>query len=88
MVLVLHGKATKNALSNKAYREKFKVNNPNAPLISALVKANVKVYVCGQSLAYSGYTKQELHTDVQHALSALTTLVYYQNLNYQLITFN
>jgi len=88
IVLVLHGAATKNALSDKAYLEKFKVDNPNSKLIEALTQDDVKVYVCGQSFTHRKYSKEELSNNVKMSLSALTALVYYQSKGYQLITFN
>jgi len=88
LVLVLHGAATKNALSDKAFQREFKINNPNTELIKALKKANVKVYVCGQSFAYKGYQNNDLSKNVSLSLSALTALVHYQTAGYQLITFN
>ena len=54
IVLVLHGAAPKNALSDKAFQREFKIDNPNTTLIKALNKADVKVYVCGQSFAPPG----------------------------------
>jgi len=88
IVVVLHGAATKNSLSDKAYKEKFKINNPNSKLIEALTEDNVKVYVCGQSFTHRKYSKEELSNNVKMSLSALTALVYYQSKGYQLITFN
>jgi len=88
IVLVLHGAATKNALSDKAFQREFKTNNPNNKLIKALYKANVKVYVCGQSFAYKGYERSDLSKNVALSLSALTALIHYQTEGYQLITFN
>ncbi len=88
IVLVLHGAATKNALSDKSFQREFKINNPNTKLIKALHKANVKIYVCGQSFAHKGYQKRDLSKNVTLSLSALTALIYYQTEGYQLITFN
>jgi intracellular sulfur oxidation DsrE/DsrF family protein len=88
IVLVLHGAATKNALSNEAYNKKFKVDNPNSELIDALTQDDVKVYVCGQSFSHRNYSKEELSKNIKMSLSALTALVYYQSQGYQLITFN
>jgi intracellular sulfur oxidation DsrE/DsrF family protein len=88
IALVLHGEATKNALSDAAYMKKFKVNNPNNELLKALEKTKVEMYVCGQSFMHHGYRNMDLNENVQLALSALTALTYYQTEGYQLITFN
>jgi len=88
VVLILHGAATKNAISDKAFQKAFKIDNPNTELIKALNNSAVKVYVCGQSFLHQGYERKDLSKDVKLSLSALTTLVYYQSEGYQLITFN
>ncbi|MEN8125585.1 MAG: DsrE family protein [Bacteroidota bacterium] len=88
IVLVLHGKAIKNALNDGSFKKKYKISNPNAKLLTALKKADVKTYVCAQSLIHKGYHKNDLSNDVELSLSALTALVYYQDKGYQLITFN
>ena len=88
IVLVLHGKATKNVLNDDAFMKKYKTENPNSKLIAALKEVGVKTYVCGQSLTYHGFQKNDLSKNVGMSLSALTALVYYQTKGYQLISFN
>ena len=88
IVLVLHGKATKNVLNDASFMKKYKTANPNLKLIAALKKVGVKTYVCGQSLTYHGFNKNDLSTNAEMSLSALTALVYYQTNGYQLISFN
>ncbi len=88
IVLILHGAATKNVLSDKAFKREFKMLNPNTELIKALKKVNVDIFVCGQSFAFKGYARNDLSKNVELSLSALTALVKYQSEGYQLITFN
>ena len=88
LVIVLHGAATKNALSDKAFKKNYKSKNPNTDLIAALQEKNVQIYVCGQSLLSKGYDAQDVSKNVQVSLSALTALVKYQEDGYQLINFN
>lgn len=88
IILVLHGTATKNVLTDKAFKREFHVSNPNTDLIKALKKENVRFFVCGQSFAHKGYKKNDLSSNVKLSLSALTALVKYQSEGYQLITFN
>ncbi len=88
IVLVLHGAATKNALSDSAFKKRFHFNNPNYEILEDLKKAGVKTYVCGQSFTYKGFENKELSKNVELSLSALTALVYYQNNGYALISFN
>jgi intracellular sulfur oxidation DsrE/DsrF family protein len=88
LVIVLHGAATKDALSDTAFNKSYKRNNPNSGLMAALKNKNVKIYVCGQSLLSKGYNNEDVSEDVQVSLSALTALVKYQTDGYQLINFN
>lgn len=88
VAVILHGAATKSALSNNAYQNQFETNNPNSELIQKLKNANVELYVCGQSYFASGFNLNDKSTDIKLALSALTALVEYQTNGYQLINFN
>jgi intracellular sulfur oxidation DsrE/DsrF family protein len=88
VAFVLHGAAAKDALSNKAYKEQFGIENPNAPLISALRTANVDIFVCGQSYKSRGFPIKGIAKDVKLSLSALTALVEYQENGYKIINFN
>lgn len=88
VAVILHGAATKSALSNDAYQKQFETSNPNSELIQKLKNANVAIYVCGQSYLANGFKLDEKSDDVKLALSALTALVEYQTNGYQLINFN
>lgn len=88
VAVILHGAATKSALSSDAYQKKFETSNPNSDLIRKLNNADVAIYVCGQSYFASGYQLNDKSSDVKLALSALTALVEYQTNGYQLINFN
>ncbi|WP_405609922.1 DsrE family protein [Polaribacter sp. Asnod1-A03] len=87
LALVLHGSSTKDALSSSVYKEKFKVDNPNKQLIKSLSDVGVEVFLCGQSMSYSGYNKADLLPEVKVALSAMSVLTVYQMKNYSLIKF-
>ncbi|TYP99073.1 intracellular sulfur oxidation DsrE/DsrF family protein [Tenacibaculum adriaticum] len=88
VVLVLHGKATKNALNDVGFEKKFGHKNPNSELLAALKKSNVSTFVCGQSFTARGYKRDDLSSNVKISLSALTALVEYQSKGYQIINFN
>lgn len=88
VAVVIHGRAVKDYTTNEVYLDKYGVKNPNAGLIKELKEAGVKTYMCGQSFAYQGYTKDQLSTHSKLALSAMTALVYFQANGYQLINFN
>jgi len=88
MVVIFHGKATKDILSQRAYKEKFRKKNPNLDLLNKLNAHNVKIYVCGQSATHLGIERQQVAKSVKFALSALSVLTEYQSQGYQLIDFN
>ena len=86
-VIVLHGAAAKDALSDAAYQERHGTDNPNSALLAALREAGVEIYLCGQSAAYNGYAPEDLNGSVELSLSAMTALIEYQSLGYGLIAF-
>ena len=86
--IVLHGKAGKDILNNKAYNKRLLSNNPNAELLKKLHTAGVQVIVCGQTVEFSEYKRNEILPFVDVSLSAITALVSLQKQGYQLITFN
>ena len=88
VVLVLHSAATKSVLNKKAYKERFRKDNPNLGLINKLNKAGVDIFVCGQSALSHKIARNEVNKSVKFALSTLTVLTEYQSIGYQLIDFN
>ena len=88
IVVVLHGAAVKNALTEKTFKKAYKTKHPNTDLISELVEKGVKIYVCGQSMKSKGYDAKDISEDVKISLSALTALVKYQSEGFQIINFN
>ena len=87
LALVVHGAASKDMLSNAAYKSRFGVDNPNAPLLAALQSKGVRVILCGQTAAHRGFSRPELAPGVEIALSAMTALVVLQSEGYELIAF-
>lgn len=72
LALVVHGKAANDLLHNKARAEKELVENPNLPLLQALLDNNTQVFLCGQTAAYYGIKNEDLYQGVQMSLSAMT----------------
>ena len=87
LALVVHGAAGKDMLSSAAYKSRFGVENPNAPLLAALRAQGVRVLLCGQTAAHKGFAREELAPGVELALSAMTALVALQADGYALISF-
>ena len=54
-VIVFHSKGSDDAvLDNAHYRAKYGVDNPNLPVLAALRRQGVRLYVCGQELLADG----------------------------------
>lgn len=83
----IHNLASKDALSNAAYQERYGMNNPNLPLLEALKEAGAEIYICGQSIHSRKIDRTELAAPVKVALSAMTVLITKQNEGYRLIAF-
>ena len=72
VAIVVHGAAAKDVLTNEAYRKRHGSDNPNVPLLEALKRAGVRVYLCGQTAGSRGLVAADLAPSVQMALSAIT----------------
>ena len=72
IAVVVHGSATRDVLTQKAYQEKYLDDNPTLDLIEKLSKKGVKFYLCGQSLYFMKFDKNDLAPQVGLALSAMT----------------
>ena len=83
--VVLHGRATRVALDEEIFLERYGEPNPEAELIRRLQRAGVRFVVCGQSAAAFGFRADELAPGVELSLSALTALVTLQDEGYALI---
>jgi intracellular sulfur oxidation DsrE/DsrF family protein len=86
-VVVFHGDAVDAILSDANYRKKFGVANPNLPAISDLKRAGVKLFVCGQYLAFASIDPAAITQEVTVASDALIVLMQYQDDGYALLSF-
>jgi intracellular sulfur oxidation DsrE/DsrF family protein len=87
VAVVIHGAASRDVLSNPAYRARFERDNPNLALLTKLQSAGVEIILCGQTAMHRGYARADLAGGVQLALSAMTALAVLQNDGYALIAF-
>ncbi len=87
VALVVHGSASQDILTDKAYHKKHGIDNPNTPLIKALNDAGVDIILCGQTAGYRNITRSDALREVKFALSAMTALIQLQNNEYRLINF-
>lgn len=83
--VVLHGRATRAALSGDVFEERYGEPNPDAELLRLLAAAGVRFVVCGQSATAFGFRAEELAPEVEISLSALTALVMLQSDDFSLI---
>jgi len=88
VAVIIHGGATDVILDNDAYKKRYELDNPNIPLINALKESGVEIYVCGQSLLSRQYGRDEVNTEVEVALSMLTTFTTYMHNGYVPLVFN
>jgi len=87
VALVIHGGAYKDVYLDDVYARKFGAPNPNATLIEALHKADVEMYICGQTAYHRGIERNEMKPEIGIALSAMTVIVTLQSEGYTLIQF-
>ena len=85
--IIVHGSAAKDLLTDDAYQARFDEPNPNTAMLNALDETGVKIYLCGQTAAYRGFSVEELNPAVSMALSAMTAHVRLQAEGYTLIPF-
>lgn len=88
VTVLLHGLATKNVLTDKAYKKQFNIDNPNTELLRTLKNSGVVLFVPEDSLADEGYASKDKSYNVRIATSALTELEWHQNNGYKIVNFN
>jgi len=75
LVVVVHGKAALELLTNKAHAKNpasRQGDNPSAKLVEALLAEDVRFILCGQSAAAYGIAPEDLIPGVEMSLSAMT----------------
>lgn len=75
LVVVVHGKASLELLTNAAHAANpasRRGDNPSAKLVQALLDEDVRFILCGQSAAAYGIKPEDLIPGVEMALSAMT----------------
>jgi intracellular sulfur oxidation DsrE/DsrF family protein len=85
VAVVVHGAASRDVLSDAAYRKRFGAANPNQRLLEELAGAGAQIVLCGQTAAHRGIDRGELAKPVRLALSAMTAHVVLQDQGYQLV---
>jgi len=96
MAIILHGSATKAALTDTAYKEHSSSytkqlglrGNPNLALIRRLNEVGVEIYVCAQALAHHGFATAEVAPAVKVAVSAASVNINKQMDGYAYLPFH
>ena len=86
-VLAIHGKSTYSILTDKAFKERFGIDNPNTLLLRELNASGVVITVCGQSLLGREIAINEINPLAEVAVSMLTTVSNCQMKGYGLLKF-
>lgn len=87
MAIVVHGAASRDLLTDEAYRARYDEPNPNTAMLGELQAAGVKIYLCGQTAMHRKIGVEELNPAVSLALSAMTAHVRLQSEGFTLIPF-
>ena len=67
---VFHGGITPAIFTDEEYQEKYGIPNPNLPAIQKLKEVGVEFFVCGQSMSFWNYSKDQITPMVPQAMSA------------------
>lgn len=78
VVVVVHGPALYALYTNKAYKKKYGIDNPNIVLINELMKNGVKFIACGQAMNFFDVKQEEMVPNIKISLTAQTVLSNYQ----------
>lgn len=73
LAAIVYGKAYTLALTDEKYKELKGKPNPNLDLLKKLVESNVRIYICGQSIAGNNIEVSDINHYVEISLSALLT---------------
>lgn len=87
LALVVHGKASFDLLDNATYQKLHKQDNPNKPLLQALMANNVQVILCGQTAAAYEIDISQLVEGSEVELSAMTAHALLQQAGYTVNPF-
>jgi intracellular sulfur oxidation DsrE/DsrF family protein len=87
VVVAIHGEAAYSILDNEQYQEKYKTENPNLALYTALREAGVQLFICGQSLIARNIDRKKIAPEIVIATSMLTVVTTHQLKGYAYLKF-
>ena len=82
---LLDGGAGLLALTDEAYRKRFKVGNPNLALLHLLKTHGVMLMLCSQAMAEANLSQSDFSPDATVTLSALTDPVVFGQRGYSYV---
>jgi len=86
VAIVVHGTTSLDVTQDTYYGEKHDgAKNANIEVIKALMAEGVQFYICGQSAAFRGVTRENIIPGVQFSHSAMTAHALLQKEGYALI---
>ena len=86
LAVVAHDHALDAMLNDAAYKAIHGMGNPNTAMLQALRQAGVELLVCGQTMAHRHLEASQLAPGVTLTLSAMTTVVLYQQRGYTILS--
>lgn len=86
VAIVVHGTTSIDVTQDDFYAKHHNgAKNANAKVIAALQKEGVEFYICGQSAAFRGVTKENILPGINFALSAMSAHAMLQSEGYAII---
>ncbi len=86
IAIVVHGTTSLDVTQDEFYAKHHDgAKNANAEVIAALQKHGVEFYICGQSAAFRGVTKDNILPGINFSLSAMTAHAMLQSEGYAII---
>ena len=84
LVIIIHGKALYALFNNEAFKQEFKIDNPNTAVIHELEDANAKFIACGQAMQFLEIKNEQMLPEVKIAIAAKVALSTYELKGYAL----
>ncbi len=88
VVAVIHGPAMWSILADRAYQDKYDISSPNLVALQELKQVGVDFYLCGQTMRLQNVPKENVHSAIEIALSAKTTLIMLDQKGYSYLNVN
>lgn len=86
VAIVVHGTTSLDVTQDDFYGQHHNgAKNANADVIAALISQGVEFYICGQSAAFRGVTKENILPGIKFSLSAMTAHAMLQKEGYAII---